>query len=888
MLRSMYSGISGMKVNQTKLDVIGNNIANVGTTSFKSQRARFTDMLSQNVKNAMAPTGSQGGVNASQVGLGAQLASIDSIMTYGNLQSTGRTLDVAIDKAGFFIVSNGPVINGDSQIQVNHAAGTHTIDDNSLSTSGSSLMYTRDGSFIKDSEGNLLTGDGYRIMGYSLTNDDSSRPATEQSSNSVSSAGYDFKFGPGSQLNGYKIVLGQIGPNTVTSATVDRSTKIITLNGDFSSTGTLDANAIQNAITKGLSSAGISQAIYVTGKTQTFDDLTTEAIKGGTSKTAPGNVTVGGFTLQFEEGAAINGYTFQIGKINEAGLSANVNTTEKTVVINGDFMTSGAVTAKDLKEVINSALTTAGVDQGVKSISGSALNLSGISAKTSETIVAKAPTLTDKDGNTGLTANFGTYVIGSDISDGYGSSLNGFTIKYGDTTTGTALNVTVDKVSKAIRVDGDMTSVTPDQLQTKLNYALTKAGINAELTVAAGGTGVNDSTAIVEFGSDGVDYVKPNNIELAQGLTIEFPTATDKTLASALDGYEFVIADINTPGLSAVVDSTNKQVLISGDFITPGAVTRTNLQDAINSALNAASITESVKISGSSKVYSGLVSNTVEGGEDDLAPGEAEALNLKFNFSEGSYLNGYKIQVGNITSGTKTEATINNNTKTITINGDFVSGSLNAQAIQNAINRTLQQENINQVVTVSGAPVVINGTESEETYGGTPVQSINENGTINFVDGTNDVYAYDGALKSMKIPDKVRIPGTDTELRVTSFTIDKNGVINGMLEDGRVAALGQIAMANFQNPEGLTKMGGNLYTMSVNSGDALIKCGVGTLGDDNSLGYGEMVQNMLEMSNVDLAEQFTDMITATRAFQANGKIINTGDEILQDIINLKR
>ena len=86
----------------------------------------------------------------------------------------------------------------------------------------------------------------------------------------------------------------------------------------------------------------------------------------------------------------------------------------------------------------------------------------------------------------------------------------------------------------------------------------------------------------------------------------------------------------------------------------------------------------------------------------------------------------------------------------------------------------------------------------------------------------------------------------------------------------------------------MTRLAGNLFSESVNSGDALIKSGIGTLGEDNSLGYGETVQNMLEMSNVDLAEQFTEMITSTRAFQANGKIINTGDEILQDIINLKR
>ena len=192
------------------------------------------------------------------------------------------------------------------------------------------------------------------------------------------------------------------------------------------------------------------------------------------------------------------------------------------------------------------------------------------------------------------------------------------------------------------------------------------------------------------------------------------------------------------------------------------------------------------------------------------------------------------------------------------------------------------------MIKVTGNPIEIGGVESDETYGGTPVESINEDGTINFVDATQNLKSYDGELKTLKIPEKVKIPGSDTELRVKTYTIDKNGVINGVLEDGRVAALGQIAMASFNNPEGLTKLGGNLYGSSANSGEATIKSGIGTLGDDNSKGYGDNLQGYLEMSNVDLAEQFTDMIVSSRAFQAAGKMITTGDEILQDIINLKR
>ncbi|MPN43754.1 Flagellar hook protein FlgE [bioreactor metagenome] len=104
-----------------------------------------------------------------------------------------------------------------------------------------------------------------------------------------------------------------------------------------------------------------------------------------------------------------------------------------------------------------------------------------------------------------------------------------------------------------------------------------------------------------------------------------------------------------------------------------------------------------------------------------------------------------------------------------------------------------------------------------------------------------------------------------------------------------MAAVGQIAMASFKNPEGMTKVGKNLWQNSANSGPAIYRTGVGTAAADaNDNGYGDMIQGMLEMSNVDLSEQFTDMIVASRAFQANGKIITTSDEILQELVNLKR
>lgn len=107
MLRSMFSAISGLRAHQTMMDEIGNNIANVNTVGYKSGRVNFQDILSQTFRGASAPQGGLGSINPAQVGLGVTVAGIDVIMTQGNLQSTGRITDLAIQGDGFFVLSDG-------------------------------------------------------------------------------------------------------------------------------------------------------------------------------------------------------------------------------------------------------------------------------------------------------------------------------------------------------------------------------------------------------------------------------------------------------------------------------------------------------------------------------------------------------------------------------------------------------------------------------------------------------------------------------------------------------------------------------------------------------------------------------------------------------------
>ena len=143
MMRSLFAGVAGLKTHQTRMDVIGNNIANVNTTAYKSQSMVFSDLMYQTTQaasGANAETG-VGGTNARQIGLGSKTSSIKTaIASQGAAQSTNDPFDIMISGDAFFVVSNG-----------------------------SENFFTRDGSFYIDGKGNLaMTSTGYNVMGWQV------------------------------------------------------------------------------------------------------------------------------------------------------------------------------------------------------------------------------------------------------------------------------------------------------------------------------------------------------------------------------------------------------------------------------------------------------------------------------------------------------------------------------------------------------------------------------------------------------------------------------------------------------------------------------------------------------------------------------------------------
>ena len=137
MMRSLYSGVSGLKNHQTRMDVVGNNISNVNTTGFKSSRVTFSDTLSQTLSGASSPTDTIGGINPKQIGLGSATSSVDTLFTDGSPQSTGVNTDLCLSGNGLFVVKNGE-----------------------------QTYYTRNGNFKFDQDGYYVNSDGLKVQGW--------------------------------------------------------------------------------------------------------------------------------------------------------------------------------------------------------------------------------------------------------------------------------------------------------------------------------------------------------------------------------------------------------------------------------------------------------------------------------------------------------------------------------------------------------------------------------------------------------------------------------------------------------------------------------------------------------------------------------------------------
>ncbi|WP_433752766.1 flagellar basal body rod protein FlgG [Paenibacillus amylolyticus] len=223
MLKSMYSGVSGMRGFQTKLDVIGNNIANVNTVGFKGSRVMFKDIMSQTTSGVTAPGDATGGVNAKQIGLGVSVGSIDTLHLAGSPMTTNNPTDMRINGDGFFLVR----LSEDQEVP----------------------YLTRAGDFHVDAARNLLTSDGLFVLdngGGNITIPDDVVSFTIGQDGTINQTMADGTIEAGAQLGIGKVVnpegLEKIGGNLyrmTANANPDGELEILTANDAENGTGSI-------------------------------------------------------------------------------------------------------------------------------------------------------------------------------------------------------------------------------------------------------------------------------------------------------------------------------------------------------------------------------------------------------------------------------------------------------------------------------------------------------------------------------------------------------------------------------------------------------------------------------------------------------------------------
>ncbi|SHI54698.1 flagellar hook-basal body complex protein [Propionispora hippei] len=580
MMRAMYSAVSGIKAQQTSLDVISNNIANVDTTGYKSQRVSFSDLLSQTLSSASGSTSTSGGTNPVQVGLGTSVASTDTIMTVGSTQSTGVATDLSISGNGFFIVSGG---------------------------SQSQYQFTRDGDLSYDVDGNL-TVNGYKVCGWESYTTDSNGNKVYNTNGSVEPINlYSDSYSGNKKLMAAKATTKEtLSGNLKTSATV-KGTALNDI-GTISQTATIATNS--TGISSLSSTTGLTQ-----GKTYTLalaNPSQTVAIgstntTGITSISAPSGLTTSStYTIKLTADGSNFDITWTDASGNTVASKTNVDLSSGSTTLNGSngetiTIPAGTVTAGTMtftatntfdvtvKDANNTAIITkSGVDLSsattLTGTNGETITLPASTSATAGTMTFTAANNKDQTATmTVYDAQGNSYDVSVNFTKSYYDSSTGQTSWYWETSSGDS-NVASVTGSGYLLFDSSGNLVTTDN-----SYPST-----ASVTVSPGGS--SPVTLSLDFSkvasmvlSSGDSSVTSSQDGYAAGTLSGLSIGSDGTITGSYSNgqtqslAQIALANFTNPeGLEKVGDNLYVTTVNSGAF-TGGVVAGSNGTGSLSS-----------------------------------------------------------------------------------------------------------------------------------------------------------------------------------------------------------------------------------------------------------------------------------------------------------------
>ncbi|ELD9215034.1 flagellar hook protein FlgE [Campylobacter jejuni] len=872
MMRSLWSGVSGLQAHQVAMDVEGNNISNVNTTGFKYSRVDFGTMFSQTVKIATAPTDGRGGSNPFQIGLGVSVSSTTRIHSQGSVQTTDKNTDVAINGDGFFMVS----------------------DDGGLTR-----YLTRSGDFKLDAAGNFVNNAGFVVQGWNINWDTQSIDSSRTPQNIFIDPGMHI---PAAQSTEVAI-----------KANLNSGLNIGTASTPLYSLDSVHGFNQKTRETKDENDVGTTQ-FYTTSKNAI--EVAEKGVDAGALFNAKGQ----GLNLRNGQGIWVS-YADAKYSTNKVGVNAfdpNLqknqtaafwgNDDQKTRL---DIVINGVVIQDDTIGSIEEAITyintfTAPTDardgtgvRAVKNADGSGIDF----------VNDNADGTTDNMKNINLVVTT-TNTAGELWNAVWDNQTRIFTFNEG---TGQGVTPAINKNNSSLWTANTMT---PNPLN---GNDITLNGTDRAQIITAHKYIYNSSPQTLPplYNPDGGD---PYIAGAAQVGGDPNWAGTTKANIASQNYYNAVIKGsfLNT-NIRTFHTTEDLRELLQRDA-------RYGVDYNGDGTFAVADVNENVKVVVNSSGAFSLTNVNQNTQSPVLSIGLNNALGRQ-NFTS-------KNMNFNITAYTDKRGTVSTNdafTKIFKgLDGSFPAGNQVKQSellklsafsagleIYDSLGskHTLEVQFVKQSTTQDGGnewqmiirvsePAEINATGEGPNNIIVGTARFNNDGSLsNYNPRTINFSPNNGAAPNQQIKLSFGTSGsndglvssnsastltgqatdgyTSGNLKPEAIRVDDKGNILGEFTNGKTFAVAKMAMASVANNSGLEEIGGNLFKVTANSGDIVV-------GEAGTGGRGEMKTSALEMSNVDLSRSLTELIIIQRGYQANSKTISTSDQMLQTLIQLKQ
>ncbi|EHE0217023.1 flagellar hook protein FlgE [Campylobacter coli] len=848
MMRSLWSGVSGLQAHQVAMDVEGNNISNVNTTGFKYSRADFGTMFSQTVKIATAPTDGRGGSNPLQIGLGVSVSSTTRIHSQGSVQTTDKNTDVAINGDGFFMVS----------------------DDGGLTR-----YLTRSGDFKLDAYGNFVNNAGFVVQGWNINWDtqsiDSSRtpqnifidpgmhiPAAKSTEVAIK-ANLNSGLNIGNAARPLYALDSVHGFNKKTGETKDENDNGIT---QFYTTSKNSMEVTEKGVDAGSLFNGSGQGLNLRegqGIWMSFADskFTTNGLNitgfdannkanqqnvvfwGSENQKTRLDITLNGVAIQnaditsLDQAIAyINTFTNPQEGREGTGIVASKNANGTGIIFTNRNENGTTDNMKNINLVVNQAnsageLWNATWQQGQNNFTFAEVNPNqNVSTWTATGGGGNLPNITGPTNAVVITAHKYTYssspqnippMYNPDGGPAFNDNDNNPATKptdpasgnYWDALRGSLYNTDV----RVFRTTEDLRELLQRDARYGVDYngngAFATEDINQKVTIT-----------VSDDGRFTVSNAKQDSQIPANALQNQAVTTTAKDLSFNVTAYTDALGKVSTN------DAFTKIFKAFDGVQTAGSQKKESEQLKLSAFSAGLEIYDSLGSKHTLEVQFVKQSTTQDGGNE---------WQMIIRVPEPAEINTTGEGPNNIIVGT---ARFNNDGSLASYTPRTINFSPNNGAAPN--------QQIKLSFGTSGSNDGLVSSNSASTLTG---------------------QATDGYTSGNLKPDAIRV--------------DDKGNILGEFTNGKTFAVAKIAMASVANNSGLEEIGGNLFKVTANSGNIVV-------GEAGTGGRGEMKTSALEMSNVDLSRSLTELIIIQRGYQANSKTISTSDQMLQTLIQLKQ